>query len=78
MPALSIKYGRDKYGQRIQVGDQVSWTPTERASVPARVAQCREDGLIEADVVDRGRMTLRSSEILLDSTETEQALRARF
>jgi hypothetical protein len=74
----STKYARDKFGQRVQVGDKIHWTPTKTAEVPARVAQCREDGLIEADVVDRGRMTLRSSEIAhYESTETEQELRAR-
>lgn len=74
----STKYGRDKFGARIQVGDRIEWTPTDRHTVPARVAKCREDGLIEADVIDRGRMTLRPSEIEFGgSSEVEQELRAR-
>lgn len=74
----STKYGRDKFGARIQVGDKIEWTPTDRHMVPARVAKCREDGLIEADVADRGRMTLRREEIEFGgSTEVEQELRAR-
>ena len=75
----SIKFGRDKFGHRIQVGDQILWTPTRNhAGIPGRVAQCREDGLLEADVIDRGRMTLRPSEVeAADTSEVEQELRAR-
>jgi len=71
----SIKFARDKYAALVRVGDTIEWHPTDHHSVPGVVSRCREDGLIEATIVNRGLMVLRPQEFAVDSSADEQSLR---